>query len=224
MLSDADVVMIPGSKQTVDDLAWMRRYGLDRAVIEHATTRPVVGICGGMQMLGTSIADPEGVEQAGVVDALKLLPLRTIMRSEKVTRTVAGLLAAETLLGQNITMKCVTGYEIHVGETIYEPQARPFAVLEGAEAQWDGCVSEDGRVIGSYLHGLFDDDELRHTFVRASRTLFGLSDDIALIGWKAKREDSLNRLAAEVSKALDLQTIFGWVGQTYSQATTEVPR
>jgi adenosylcobyric acid synthase len=220
MLADADVVVIPGSKQTVDDLAWMRRSGLDHAVIKHAATRPVVGICGGMQMLGTSIADPEGVEHAGVVAGLKLLPLRTIMRTRKVTRTRTGLLAAETLLGQRVATKRVAGYEIHVGETIYEPQARPFAVLDG-EAQWDGCVSKDGHVMGSYLHGLFDDDAFRHAFVLAARTFAGLSNDVALTQWKAKREESLDRLAAEVTKALDLRTIFAWVGQTYDEAPVE---
>jgi adenosylcobyric acid synthase len=220
MLADADVVVIPGSKQTVDDLEWMRRSGLDHAVIEHAATRPVVGICGGMQMLGTSIADPEGIEHAGVVAGLKLLPLRTIMRTQKVTRTVTGLLAAETLLGQRVATKRVAGYEIHVGETIYEPQARPFALLDG-EAQMDGCVSEDGRVMGSYLHGLFDDDVFRHAFALAARTFAGLSNDVALTQWKAKREASLDRLAAEVAKALDLPTIFAWAGQTYVESPLE---
>jgi adenosylcobyric acid synthase len=213
---DADVVVLPGSKQTVDDLEWLRRNGLDRAVIAHAAHRLVMGICGGMQMLGETIADPDGIERAGSAPGLGLLPIHTLMRSEKVTRSAAGTLHGDTLFGQKITTRCVAGYEIHVGETSYAPHAQPFATLtaaDGNSAQWDGCVSENVRVVGTYLHGVFDEDAFRHVFVRAARAFAGLSDEVALTGWKAKREESLNRLADEVSKALDLRTIFHWVGQ-----------
>ncbi|HWZ51033.1 MAG TPA: cobyric acid synthase [Granulicella sp.] len=215
----ADVVVLPGSKQTVDDLDWMRRSGLDRAVTKHAESGLVVGICGGMQMLGEAIADPEGIEREGDVRGLGLLPIRTIMRAEKVTRSVSGMLCGEVLFGQRIATRSVVGYEIHVGETIYGTAARPFATLAaGAEmkAQWDGCLSEDMRVMGSYLHGVFDDDAFRHAFLLAARAFRQLSAEVPLTGWKAKREESLNRLAAEVSKAVDLRTLFGWVGQVYA--------
>jgi adenosylcobyric acid synthase len=218
LIRGADIVILPGSKQTVDDLDWLRQSGLDRAVMAHAGQRLVIGICGGMQMLGETITDPEGVERAGSAPGLGLLPIHTCMRTEKVTRSASGTLYASTLFGQQIAAGQVGGYEIHVGETRYAAHARPFATLAtagGNDTQWDGCVSDDGRVVGTYLHGVFDEDAFRHAFLLAARTFAGLSNDVVLTGWKAKREESLNRLAAEVTKAVDLRTIFSWVGQEY---------
>lgn len=224
-IRDADVVVLPGSKQTVDDLEWLRRSGLDRAVIAHAAQRLVIGICGGMQMLGEAITDPAGIEREGSAPGLGLLPIRTTMRAEKVTRSATGTLHGDTLFGQRIATRCVAGYEIHVGTTSYATHARPFATLAGADGsstQWDGCVSEDTRVVGTYLHGVFDEDGFRHAFLLAARGFAGLSNDVLLMGWKAKREESLNRLADEVSKALDLRTIFGWVGQEYAEGRRQM--
>jgi len=218
LIRDADIAILPGSKQTVDDLEWLRRNGLDRAVVAHATRGLVIGICGGMQMLGQTITDPEGVERMGRATGLALLPIHTLMRVEKVTRAASGMLYANSLFGQAIASGEVAGYEIHVGETNYEEHAQPFATLTTTDdnnPRWDGCVSSDGRVIGTYLHGVFDEDAFRHALLRAARTSAGLCNEVVLTRWKAKREDSLNRLAAEVSRAVDLHTIFDWVGQKY---------
>ncbi len=177
-IRDADVVVLPGSKQTVDDLEWLRQSGLDQAVIAHAAQRLVMGICGGMQMLGETITDPEGIEREGSAAGLGLLPIHTTMRAEKVTRNATGTLHGDTLFGQKIATRCVAGYEIHVGETSYGAQARPFATLtaaDGSGVQWDGCVSENVRVMGTYLHGVFDDDAFRHAFLLAARAFVGLS-------------------------------------------------
>jgi adenosylcobyric acid synthase len=219
VMREADIVILPGSKQTVDDLDWLRRGGLDRAVIAHAARGLVIGICGGMQMLGETITDPEGVERAGSATGLGLLPIHTSMRTEKVTRGVSGTLYASTLFAQQIATEQVAGYEIHVGETRYAAHARPFATLATADnngTQWDGCVSDNEHVVGTYLHGVFDEDAFRHAFLLAARAFSGLSSDVVLTGWKTKREESLNRLAAEVSEAVDLRTIFSWVGQEYA--------
>jgi adenosylcobyric acid synthase len=181
-------------------------------VIAHAARRLVMGICGGMQMLGETITDPEGIEREGSAPGLGLLPIHTTMRAEKVTRSATGTLHGNTLFGQRVATRYVAGYEIHVGETSYAAHARPFATFTETE-EWDGCVSENVRVVGTYLHGVFDEDGFRHAFLLAARAFAGLGSDVALTGWKTKREESLNRLADEVSKALDLRTIFGWVGQ-----------
>ena len=89
-LRGADVVILPGSKQTVDDLLWMRTEGLDKAVIEHARTGLITGICGGMQMLGEMILDPEGIERPESIQGLCLLPINTTMRTAKITVTGTG--------------------------------------------------------------------------------------------------------------------------------------
>jgi adenosylcobyric acid synthase len=218
-VAQADVVIVPGSKQTVDDLLWMREQGLDIAIRRHAHTGLVVGICGGMQMLGEAITDPMGMEREGSVPGLGLLPIRTIMQTDKVTRNVVGNMAGGILFGQPIADSRVSGYEIHIGQTAYEAGAAHFAVLsadrQSSSGYNDGCVSNDTRVFGTYLHGLFDDDGFRHQFLRAARAFHKLAAPDELHLWKHLREESLNRLALEVEKALDIETIFSWVCLPY---------
>jgi adenosylcobyric acid synthase len=218
-IAQADVVILPGSKQTVDDLLWMRDQRLDVAVQRYARTGLVVGICGGMQMLGEVITDPHGMECDGSAAGLGLLPIQTIMQVDKVSRNVTGNMAARSLFGQPVADTGVSGYEIHIGRTTYRAGARPFAILSSdvrsADDHNDGCMSTDTRFFGTYLHGLFDDDSFRHQFLRAARAFHKLAtpDDLHL--WKQLREESINRLAREVEKALDMATIFGWVGLSY---------
>jgi adenosylcobyric acid synthase len=218
-IAQADVVILPGSKQTVDDLRWMREQGLDVAVQQYAQRGLVVGICGGMQMLGETITDPLGMEREGSVSGLGLVPIRTIMQADKVTRNVTGNMVGRTLFGQPFVDSRVSGYEIHIGRTVYQAGAAHFAVLSAdsrsSDGRNDGCMSPDTRVFGTYLHGLFDDDSFRHQFLRAARSFHKLSAPDELNLWKQLREESLNRLAREVEKALDMKMIFGWVGLPY---------
>jgi adenosylcobyric acid synthase len=215
-LRHADIIILPGSKQTVDDLLWMRARGLDRAIIEHARTGLVAGICGGMQMLGDSITDPLGIERDGTVEGLGLLPIRTAMQALKVTSLARGTLAAASLFGHPIPSVQLFGYEIHIGETTYLDDAEPFADItrgtSSAAKYHDGCIAAEGRVFGTYLHGIFDHDGFRHTFIHAARAFYRLAPADRLEDWKATREASLNRLAAEVEQALDMKTIFAWAG------------
>src|SRR6202042_3121957 len=117
-IAQADVVILPGSKQTVNDLLWMREQGLDIAIRRYARSGLVVGICGGMQMLGESITDPLGIEHEGAVSGLGLLPIRTIMQADKVTRNATGKIATTVLFGQPLRDNKISGYEIHIGQTI----------------------------------------------------------------------------------------------------------
>jgi adenosylcobyric acid synthase len=172
-----------------------------------------------MQMLGETITDPLGMEHKGSVSGLGLLPIRTIMQADKVTRNVTGDMVERVLFGQPVTNGKLSGYEIHIGQTIYQAGATCFATLsaesESSESSIDGCVSADTRIFGTYLHGLFDDDGFRHQFLCAARAFHKLTAPVELHLWKQLREESLNRLAREVEKALDMETIFGWVGIPY---------
>jgi adenosylcobyric acid synthase len=192
-LVQADVIILPGSKQTMNDLSWLQANEFDAAIRNHEGY--VVGICGGMQMLGREISDPLGVEQEGSMPGLDLLPIRTTMQAAKITRNCSGRVKA--------TGQRVSGYEIHVGETEYLGQAEPFALLDTGEL--DGCVS--GKVIGTYLHGIFDEDEFRHAFLTA---IHGKAP-ARWNAWEAHREESLNRLASAVGQALDIERILSWV-------------
>jgi adenosylcobyric acid synthase len=212
-LEHADVVILPGSKQTMSDLEWMRKNGLDQAVRLHAKAGLVVGICGGMQMLGQELTDPGGIERRGRMQGLGLLPISTTMQAQKVTRLCSGSLNVESLFGQAVRGDHVSGYEIHVGKTVYLEQAEPFATLSSGEQ--DGCISGDRHILGTYLHGLFEDDCFRHQFVTAARSFHKLASSTVLTPWKAQREDSLDRLAREVGRSLDMRRIFEWAGLTY---------
>jgi adenosylcobyric acid synthase len=223
-IAQADVVILPGSKQTVDDLLWMRDQNLDVAVERYARTGLIMGICGGMQMLGEVITDPHGIEHGGSAAGLGLLPIQTIMQADKVTRNVTGNMVARSLFGQPVVDSVVSGYEIHIGRTIYQAGAMPFAILSSnvrsVDDHNDGCLSTNARFFGTYLHGLFDDDGFRHQFLRAARAFHTLGPPDELYPWKQLRQESLNRLAREVEKALHMETIFGWVGLPYKSITS----
>jgi adenosylcobyric acid synthase len=126
----ADVIVLPGSKQTADDLHWLRDRGFERALQEHARKGGlIVGICGGFQMLGKEILDPEKMESAGTEQALGLLPVRTIMEQDKVTVPARGILCDNSLFGQPVDSLQVNGYEIHLGTTEYLDGAEPFSAI-----------------------------------------------------------------------------------------------
>jgi adenosylcobyric acid synthase len=155
-LPPADVVLIPGSKSTIDDLATLRAEGWDNDIRAHwRQGGRVVGLCGGYQMLGRTIADPDGVEgDPRTVDGLGLLDVATVLTGEKRLAPVTGVtLPDETPLA---------GYEMHVGVTLGPDRVRPFARIDGAE---EGATSPDGRIVGTYCHGLFAHDAQRRRFL-----------------------------------------------------------
>lgn len=183
---DADLVIIPGTKSTRGDLAFLRAQGWDIDLAAHLRRGGhVLGICGGYQMLGRVIDDPQGHDgDAGCDTGLGLLDLRTQMAADKRLARVSG-----TALGQP-----VSGYEIHMGRTTGPDRARPFAVIGG---QPEGATSADGRVMGSYTHGLFSDDGFRAAFLaRLGATSSG--------GHSARVEATLDALAAHLEAHLDV--------------------
>jgi adenosylcobyric acid synthase len=212
---------VPGSKQTIDDLLWLRDRGIDRVLLEQARTGLITGICGGMQMLGDSVSDPSGIERGGAVAGLGLLPISTTMLPLKVTSIAAGTVVATSLFGQDIPPIHLSGYEIHIGETTYLDIAKPFAQISRGLAPStphdDGCISGDGRIFGTYLHGIFDQDSFRHAFINAARAFYRLTPASHLNAWEAMREASINRLAKEVEQALDMEKIFAWAGCVYRE-------
>ncbi|MDQ2092335.1 cobyric acid synthase [Marimonas arenosa] len=188
---DATLVLIPGSKSTISDLAFFRAQGWDIDLAAHLRRGGhVLGICGGYQMLGRSIADPEGIEgPPGVVEGLGLLDIETVMTPEKhLTLQQARYLP---------TAAAVEGYEIHIGETTGPDCARPWLMI-GEQPQ--GAASPDGRVLGCYLHGLFRADGFRSDFLAR----FGTSVTIA---YAAETDAVLDRLGAHVATHFDLDLL-----------------
>ena len=189
---DAALVIVPGSKSTTGDLAFLRAQGWDVDIAAHLRRGGhVLGICGGYQMLGTRIEDPDGTDGTpGTVNGLGLLDVVTRMERVKHLGLSRGRLA-----GTNVP---VEGYEIHMGTTSGPDTERPLLDLDGRP---DGAISRDGRVIGTYLHGLFGDDALRAAFLaRLGHT----GSDLA---YSEVVEDVLDRLAAHLEGCMDLDAI-----------------
>jgi len=210
-LAGADLVIVPGTKSTLAALAWLDASGIADAL--RAAVAPfVLGICGGMQALGTHVDDPHGVEGGGSAAGLGLLPFGTTLAREKVCERASGSIVPEMLFGNPLASRAVEGYEIHVGETVYAAGARPFARIERRSDRRsldDGAVSEDGRTIGTYLHGIFVDDAFRSAFLASLRAARSLAPADRYLAFGAEREARLDRLAAHVRGSLDIARALG---------------
>ncbi len=190
---DADLVLLPGSKATLGDLAALRRAGWDVDILAHARRGGrVLGLCGGYQMLGRRVADPGGAEgPPGAAEGLGLLDVETVLDGPK---TLALREAVDTASGLP-----VSGYEIHLGRTAGPDAARPMLTLAGRP---EGAVSPDGGVMGCYLHGLFADDAFRAAFL--ARIAEGAAASVA---YEARVEAALDALAAQLERELDLDRL-----------------
>ena len=194
-----DLIVLPGSKSTRADLAWLRAQGWDTAILRHARYGGrVIGICGGMQMLGKAVHDPDGLEgAAGSSEGLGLLDLETTLAPLKQLRQVRGWLADGDA--------AVTGYEIHCGVSEGPGMARPAVRLD--DGRGDGARSDDGRIVGTYLHGVFDHPEALAEWLGDA----GLSAS-APLDIRALREATLERLAGIIDAHVDtaaLERLFG---------------
>ena len=194
---DADLVIVPGSKSTRGDLAFLRAQGWDVDLAAHRRRGgAILGICGGYQMLGRMVSDPEGIEgPAGDSPGLGLLDVETVMTGDKrLTRTAA----------EHVATGCgFAGYEIHIGRSDGADCARPFARVDGRA---EGAVSADGRVMGSYLHGMFRDDGFRAAFLDGVGA--GMAPVPGGTGYDRSVEDALDALARHVEANLDLDALF----------------
>ena len=217
-MAAADLLLLPGSKQTLDDLEWLDRRGFAqelRRLCEKGT--PVIGICGGFQMLGSSIEDPHGVENRGkrrIRKGLGFLPVRTVLQPEKTVRPVEGCLRTNIFDAGLLPETRFEGYEIHVGETFYEVGARPLAdvVRQGIPGSVpDGAVSASGRVLGTYVHGFFDNDDFRHSFLAAARRAVDLAPAEIWANVARERAARIDRLADHLRKSLDMNLIRSWI-------------
>lgn len=178
-LDEADLVILPGSKTTVSDLAWLRASGLAEAVEQRAQSGGLIlGICGGCQMLGQSIADPERVESDEPhVRGLGLLDVSTHFRSKKTTADIRARALSNCFLTEHIQLSDIAAYEIHMGELVPVGQARPLFQLLSRNGEvvhvTDGAVSRSGTVVGTLLHGLFESAPLRAGLLGKLRQLRG---------------------------------------------------
>ena len=195
---DADMVLLPGSKSTISDLAFLREQGWDIDIAAHVRRGGrVLGLCGGYQMLGKVIDDPHGVEgPAGAAPGLGLLAVETVLAGDK---TLTSVEAESVGYGTS-----VRGYEIHMGRTSGADCDRPMLRIDDRH---DGAISESGQVMGSYLHGLFADDGFRRAFLDDLAQQRGRSGAFGRIDFDARIESVLDDLARHMATNLDMDAL-----------------
>ena len=199
-LGAPDLVVLPGTKNTMGDLAWMRQNGLEAAVKKLAAAgTPVLGVCGGFQMLGQSLEDPDGVEEGGAMAGMGLLPCETRFSGQKVRTRVTAVTKTGPLAGASLE-----GYEIHMGRT-QRMDGQPFCRLENGTEE--GAVRDN--VFGTYLHGLFDTGELTEKLAGWLLERKGIQvDAIRPQSHADYKEEQYDLLADAVRKALDIPAVY----------------
>ena len=202
---EVDMVVIPGSKSTIKDLEYLKSKNVDQSIQRaHRKHIPVMGICGGYQMLGTSISDPNHVEtEADQIDGLGLIPMTTVMAETKQTVQSEGDLI-ETPMGLSGDNLQVKGYEIHMGVTSLGQGVKPMIRLK--DGHTDGAVNDDGNVFGTYLHGVFDHNSFRQALLGKFRREKGL-DSGNQKTYDQLKEEAYDALADVAREHLDIKLI-----------------
>ncbi len=202
-LKQPDMIILPGTKNTISDLLWLRESGLEAAIKQQASRGCLIfGICGGYQMLGQSLQDPLALEGGGMTVGLGLLPVETVFQLEKQRRQICGVLLPCSL--QPEAGIPVTGYEIHMGNTTLHDGAQPFLQLDDHQ---DGCWQNN--VYGTYLHGIFDSDGFRQQLLQMLYQKKGIQPEPHnRLSWQAYREQQYDKLADAVRENLDLSMIY----------------
>lgn len=210
-ISSADMVILPGTKNTLGDLEWLKSKGFVRALKDFRDRGgEVCGICGGFQMLGREVEDPYGVESAlGRIEGLSLLDAATVMNREKATFQVKGSVAAPWGGVQE-----VEGYEIHMGSTT--AAVAPFARITERNSEAvdidDGGVSPEGAVWGTYIHGIFDNDGFTASLIERLRRKKGIASGPVPAPFASRREAAVAALAAKVKESLRMDEIIRIIG------------
>ena len=205
-LGRPDLVIVPGSKATLADLAWVREAGFGEALCAFARLGGLVmGICGGYQMLGLTVSDPDGMEGGGQAAGLGLLPVHTVFAGEKTLRRCEGVACTLSEAFEPLSHLPIAGYQIHMGQTTLAGGA-PFALM-GEERTPDGCVARN--VCGTYLHGLFDAPALTQALVDTLLARKGLAGvHITVQDRDVRRNDQLDRLADTLRASLDMDLVY----------------
>ena len=209
-LKDADIVILPGTKNTIEDLAWLKQRGIADEIVRHARRGGlVVGICGGYQMLGERLCDPDHVESRIPETAgLGLLDFCVSFRAEKTTLQASGAIEASDTWLRSLNGLMLDGYEIHSGVNAFGPGCVPFLRLNG-RSEADGVANPQGNVLGSYLHGIFDTGAFWRALVNHVRAGKGLDENSGeLLTMEAFRDREFDRLADLVRQNLDMDAVY----------------
>ncbi len=218
-LQHPDLICIPGTKNTISDLKWFRENGLEAAVKRLAGEgTPVIGICGGYQILGTRIVDACGMEGGGQIQGMGLLPIVTHYEPEKMRKQNTGIVSQLTGIFKSLSGKTVSGYELHMGRSFMDVrsgenegiQSDVSALLQLSDGL-DGCCM--GNVFGTYLHGLFDREEFRDALIQILCSRKGIAREV-LEGFSMEtyQEEQFNKLADTLRRNLDMDAVYHIMG------------
>lgn len=209
-----DLIILPGSKNTTEDLLYLRNNGYEQELIKLVKSgTPVVGICGGYQMLGREVQDPDHTESdLDKVMGLGLIDSITVFAADKVTHQVTAAAANHKFLGINFSGDNLTGYEIHMGRTQFLSPVDPaFSIITRSGEQVnmpDGAVSADGLVMGTYMHGIFDNDAYRRAVLDALRVRKGLAPLGVVKDTQALKNAAYDRLAEVVRQNMNMDLVY----------------
>lgn len=204
-LGNPDMILLPGSKNTMEDLKWMRQNGLEAAIKKRRNDIPIFGICGGYQMLGERIEDPHGVEYGGVIRGMELLPVKTTLMEQKTRSQVTGEILCGALAGMELA-----GYEIHMGKSERTASCAAFCRITDrltGEVKEDGAVC--GTVCGTYVHGIFDYGTIAGKLIEFLAARKGITwneqDGADYAGFKEQQYDLL---ADTLREYLDMKAVY----------------
>lgn len=204
-LGNPDLILLPGTKNTMGDMEWLIESGLEGAIIRAARTTRVIGICGGFQLLGKEMHDPDGVEHGGNMRGLGLLDTKTVFKEAKTRTRIHGHIFEEHNI-YNLDNLSVEGYEIHMGTTENLGEAIPMISLE--DGRTDAYMTKDGRVWGSYLHGIFDNEDLVFALVQDIMKEKGINPAENHLSIAEYKEIQYNKLADLIRNSLNMDAVY----------------
>ncbi len=200
-LKNPDLIILPGTKNTIADLIWLRESGMEIGIKKQKNT-PVIGICGGYQLLGQTIEDPHNVEYGGIHRGLELLQIHTVFAQEKTRTRVRGTVGVVEGFYEKLSGATLEGYEIHMGKTSGE-----CGQIQLDNGTKDGVVK--GRILGSYVHGIFDEGDFSERLIRILLEEKGLTfEENHNISVKEYKNSQYDILAAKMRKSLDMEKIY----------------
>lgn len=205
---DPDLLFLPGTKNTMEDLTWLKESGLYARVLRHAARgKYLFGLCGGFQMLGSTLADPLGVERFGEVDGLNLIPMATEMTERKEQRRVKTSLQSGGELLRSAEGLAVEGYELHMGRSVFHKEMEILTEMGG--------VVREGHIYGTYLHGFFDASGIADAVVECLRSMkhvSKISSEDETLSYDLFKERQYDKLADAVASSLDMKALDGILG------------
>jgi len=213
-LKDMDMLIIPGSKNTIGDLRWLRESGMEAAIKKLSQYIPVFGICGGYQMLGLRIDDKDMLEEGGSINGMGLLSGITTLKEDKVTTRALGKFGKIEGFFDLLSDKEIEGYEIHMGETVRGSEAKSLLSFKTLMEDKEVCDGEySGNVYGSYIHGIFDKGDIAYSIVKKLAQKKGvelLSSNAT--SYKEYKESQYDKLAEMIRRNMDMDKIYKILG------------